>query len=257
MPGEGFKLAQARQKGLVVTLPVYKDANFLASTSVMLEEATKPIEENFTLLIAEDGSDSTAIVNELRRKYDNIVHFQHDQRLGRGRALREAWKKIQADVYVYVDVDLATDLTKFDAYRNLILMQNQFDLVTGSRYIRRSVTNRPMLRSVASVAYNWLVRSLFRTGVKDHQCGFKSFSRRLVECLSVEARSDSWFWDTEAIVLAKRMGFGVKEIPVDWVERKGRRTPVKRLLRDVGLHGKGLLILFYRVYFTGLRRTLS
>jgi hypothetical protein len=243
--------------GLVVTLPVYKDAKFLTSTSVMLEEATKPIEENFTLLIAEDGSDSTAIVNELRWKYDNIVHFQHDQRLGRGRALREAWKKIQADVYVYVDVDLATDLTKFDAYRNLILMQNQFDLVTGSRYIRGSVTNRPMLRSVASVAYNWLVRSLFRTGVKDHQCGFKSFSRRLVECLSVEARSDSWFWDTEAIVLAKRMGFGVKEIPVDWVERKGRRTPVKRLLRDVGLHGKGLLILLYRVYFTGLRRTLS
>lgn len=241
----------------MVTLPVYKDAKFLGSTSVLLEEATKPIEENFTLLIAEDGSDSTATVDELRWKYHNIVHFQHDRRLGRGKALREAWKKIQADVYVYVDVDLATDLTKFDAYRNLILMQNQFDLVTGSRYIRGSVTNRPMLRRAASIAYNWLVRLLFRTGVHDHQCGFKSFSRRLVDCLSVEARSDSWFWDTEAIVLAKRMGFGVKEVPVDWVEKKGRRTPVKRLLRDVWLHGKGLLALFYRVYFTDLRRTLS
>jgi len=223
----------------------------------MLEEATNAIEENFTLLIAEDGSNSTAAVDELKWKYPNIIHIQHDERLGRGKALREAWKTVQGNIYVYVDVDLATDLTKNDAYRNLILSQNQFDLVTGSRYIPGSTTNRPRLRRGASVAYNWLVRFLFHTGVHDHQCGFKSFSRRLVDRLAVEAKSDSWFWDTEVIVIAKRMGFGVKEIPIDWQEKKGQRTPLKRLLRDVWLHGTGLLTLFYRVYFTDLRRNLS
>jgi len=242
---------------LVVTLPIYKDTKFLGSSSIVLEEATKPIEENFTLLIAEDGSNSKATVDELKWKYHNIVHLQHDQRLGRGKALRDAWSRIPADVYVYVDVDLATDLAKFDAYRNLITLQNQFDLVTGSRYLPESQTNRPKLRRTASVGYNGLVRLLFHTGVHDHQCGFKSFSRRLVECLEVQATSDSWFWDTEVIVLAKRLGFGVKEIPIDWAEKKGRRTPLKRLLRDVWLHGSGLLTLLYRVYATGLRPTLS
>jgi glycosyltransferase involved in cell wall biosynthesis len=223
----------------------------------MLEETTKGIREDFMLLIAEDGSNSTATVAELRWKYPNIVHLQHDQRLGRGKALREAWTKFHADVYVYVDVDLATDLHEFDAYRNLITLQKQFDLVTGSRYIHGSVTDRPMLRRAASIAYNWVVRLLFRTGVHDHQCGFKSFSRQLVEYLNVEARSDSWFWDTEVIVLAKRMGFRVTEIPIHWVEKKGQRTPLKRLLNDAWLHGGGLLGLVYRVYFTGLRRNLS
>ena len=240
-----------------MTLPVYKDTRFLGATSVMLEEATRPIEENFTLLIAEDGSNSKATVDELRWRYQNILHIQHDQRLGRGKALREAWATIRANVYVYVDVDLATDLDKFDAYRNLIMMQKQFDLVTGSRYISGSKTKRPRLRRTASVAYNSLVRLLFRTGVHDHQCGFKSFSNRLVQCLSVEARSDSWFWDTEVIVLAKRLGFSVKEISVDWTEKKGPRTPVKRLLRDMWLHGCGLLTLLYRVYVTGLHSSLS
>lgn len=252
-----MRLPQTTQLGLVVTLPVYKDTRFLGSTSILLEETTKAIEKDFTLLIAEDGSNSTPTVDELRWKYHNIMHIQHDERLGRGRALREAWKSIQADVYVYIDVDLATDLTKLGAYQNLIQLQSQFDLVTGSRYVQGSVTSRPRLRRASSLAYNWIVRILFRTGVHDHQCGFKSFSRRLVDCLSVEARSDSWFWDTEAIVLAKRMGFGVKEIPVYWVEKKGRRTPVKRLFRDIWLHGKGLLTLFYRVYFTRLGGTLS
>ena len=75
--------------------------------------------------------------------------------------------------------------------------------------------------------------------------------------MAVEARSDSWFWDTEVIVIAKRMGFKIKEIPIDWEEKKGSRTPLKRLLRDVWLHGTGLLTLTYRVYFTDLRRNLS
>jgi glycosyltransferase involved in cell wall biosynthesis len=223
----------------------------------MLEEATRAIERNFILLIAEDGSNSTAAVDELKWKYSNIVHIQHDERLGRGKALREAWKMVQADVYVYVDVDLATDLAKHDAYRNLILLQNQFDLVTGSRYIPGSTTDRPLLRRGASVVYNWLVRLLFHTGVHDHQCGFKSFSRRLVDHLAVEARSDSWFWDTEVIVIAKRRGYRVKEIPIEWEEKKSQRTPLKRLIRDMWLHGTGLLTLFYRVYFADLRGNLS
>lgn len=229
---------------------MYKDTGFLRDTSEQLEKATAAIAKDFTLLIAEDGSNSSEIVDELRQRYHNIVYFQNDRRMGRGKALREAWKKVRGDVYIYLDADLATDLTKHDAYRNLIEQQGRFDLVTGSRYIPGSTTNRPWLRRTTSQTYNWLVRVLFRTGVHDHQCGFKSFSLKLVESLGVESKSDSWFWDTEVIVLAKKLGFKINEIPVYWTEKKGRRTPVKRLLKDVWLHGTGLLQLLYRVYLS-------
>ncbi len=241
---------QNQSPRLVVTLPVYKDTEFLKDTSERLEEVTPSIVKDFKLLIAEDGSNSIAIVELLRKKYSNIVYFQHDQKLGRGKALREAWKNVQADVYVYLDVDLATDLTQFDAYKNLIEQQGRFDLVTGSRYIPESTTNRPRLRRTTSEAYNWLVRLLFRTGIHDHQCGFKSFSRKLVERLAEDSKSDSWFWDTEVIVLARKLGFKIKEIPVHWTEKKGHRTPVRRLLKDVWLHGTGMLQLLYRVYLS-------
>ncbi len=233
---------------VIVTLPVYKDTRYLVRATELLEELTSTISKNFTLLIAEDGSNSSNIVSELRLRYPNIVYLQHDNRLGRGRALKEAWKKVEGDVYVYLDVDLATDLMEFDAYRTLIESQRECDLVTGSRYIPRSTTDRPFLRYFASVAYNWLIRSLFKTGVHDHQCGFKSFSRRLVEVLSIEAKSDSWFWDTEVIVLAKRLGFKLLEIPIKWTERRGSKTPLKRLVKDICLHGAGLLKLVWRVY---------
>jgi hypothetical protein len=156
-------------------------------------------------------------------------------------------------VYVYLDVDFATDLLKFDAYRTLIEQQSEYDLVTGSRYVRNSETNRPTLRRFSSVTYNFLIRLVFKTGVHDHQCGFKSFSKRLVRTLSTEARSDSWFWDTEVIVIAKRLGFKILEIPIHWTEKKAKRTPLTRLVKDVWLHGSGMCALIWRVYF-GRRR---
>ena len=243
-------MSSTQESQLIVTLPVYKDTAFLEKTADALQEITPSISKDFTLLIAEDGSNSLEIVEKLRTKYPNIIYFQNDRRLGRGKALREAWKKVRGNIYAYIDVDQATDLTRLNAYANLINLQGHFDLVTGSRYVAASVTARPWLRRSASTVYNWWVRMMFRTGVHDHQCGFKSFSRELVERLAIEARSDSWFWDTEVIVLARKLGFRVKEIPIYWTEKKGRRTPIKRLLKDMWLHGVGMLSLFYRIYIS-------
>lgn len=240
-------------KRIVVTLPVYKDTGFLETAVESLEAAASNLIPDFAILIPEDGSNSSRQVDELKSKYENIIHIQHDERLGRGKALRDAWRKVEGDVYVYIDVDMATDLGKFDAFSSLITRQDQYDLVTGSRYISGSVTNRPRLRRFASVAYNWAVRLIFRTGVHDHQCGFKSFSKRLVQVLSVHAKSDSWFWDTEVIVLARKLGFRILEIPIQWTEKKGPRTPIRRLGKDVWIHGSGLLRLFWSVYFQSLK----
>jgi hypothetical protein len=182
------------------------------------------------------------------KEFSNILYIQHDNRLGRGKALRDAWNRVQADVYVYLDADMATSLEHFDAYRNLIMLQGEYDLVTGSRYLHGSITNRPFMRRIASTTYNWVIRMLFKTNVHDHQCGFKSFSRRLVETLAREAKSDSWFWDTEVVVIASRRRFRIKEIPISWTEKKGRRTPLRRLAKDIWLHGTGLLRLLWRVY---------
>ena len=236
---------------VVITLPVYKDTTFLEAAIDTLQVHTSKLTSNFRILVAEDGSDSSSVVKKLMERHNNITYIQHDEKLGRGRALREAWSKVEAETYAYLDVDMAGDLDQLNAYSKLIELQNEFDLVTGSRYVPGSITNRPLVRRLASVSYNWLVRIMFGTGVHDHQCGFKSFSAKLVKILTVEAKSDSWFWDTEVIVIAKKLGYRIKEIPIQWTERKGKKTPLKRLTNDMWLHGKGLLLLFFRVHIRG------
>lgn len=236
---------------IVITLPVYKDTSFLESAIDTLQLHTSKLTGNFGILVAEDGSNSSIVVKRLMERFNNITYIQHDEKLGRGRALREAWSKVNADIYAYLDVDMAGDLEQLNAYTNLIRMQDEYDLITGSRYLTESITNRPLIRRLASISYNWLVRIMFGTGVHDHQCGFKSFSKELVQSLSIEAKSDSWFWDTEVIVVAKKLGYRIKEIPIYWTEKKGKKTPLKRLTRDMWLHGKGLLLLFFRIQVRG------
>ena len=244
-------MAPVSKSKIVITIPVFKDTSFLEGAINAIQVSTSTLTSNFQIVIAEDGSDSSSVLKKLMEKFNNITYFQHNERLGRGRALREAWSKVSADVYAYLDVDMAGDLERLDAYSKLINLQGEFDLITGSRYLPESITNRPLIRRLSSIAYNWLVRIMFRTGVHDHQCGFKSFSRALVETLSTQAKSDSWFWDTEVIVVAKKLGYRVKEIPLYWTEKKGKRTPLKRLAKDVWLHGKGLLLLFWRIHIRG------
>lgn len=240
----------AEDQKLIVTLPCYNDSEYLGRAIETVENETTLYSNNFTVLIVEDKSDSSFIVKSLQRKYRNIEYFHNPEKLGRGKALREAWQKMKGDLFLYMDVDLSVDLKKMDAYANLIrgVSSGKFDIVTGSRYLEESRTYRPIIRWLVSRAYNYFVRFLFQTGINDHQCGLKSFSRRCIDNLNNIVKTDSWFWDTEILVVAKKRGYRILEIPVFWVEMRGSRTPLIRLIKDIWLHGTGLLKLLWRVY---------
>jgi len=233
-----------------VTLPCYEDSEFLAEAVETLENETKKYAADFKVLVVEDVCDSSRIVENLQKQYGNIMYFNSPQRQGRGKALRQAWQKVEGDVYLFMDVDLSTDVRRMDAYAKLVrgVSQGRFDIVTGSRYLAESRAYRPIIRWLVSKAYNFLIRLLFQTGLSDHQCGFKSFSRRCVIDMDTAVKSDSWFWDTEILVIAKKMGYKILEIPVFWVEMKGPRTPLVRLIKDIWLHSTGMLRLFLRVH---------
>jgi glycosyltransferase involved in cell wall biosynthesis len=234
-----------------VTLPCYKDSEFLAKAVETLEKETKKYTADFKVLVVEDVCDSSRIVENLQKQYGNIMYFNSLQRQGRGRALRQAWRKVEGDVYLFMDVDLSTDVRRMDAYAKLVrgVSEGKFDIITGSRYLAESRAYRPIIRWFVSKAYNFLIRLIFQTGISDHQCGFKSFSRRCVIDMDTAVKSDSWFWDTEILVIAKKMGYKILEIPVFWVEMKGARTPMVRLVKDIWLHSTGMLRLFLRVHF--------
>jgi glycosyltransferase involved in cell wall biosynthesis len=221
---------QRRSVQVSVVLPAYNEANRLEAALAKVMEALKAFAESYEVIIAEDGStDGTdKIAESLSEKYPCVRHLHGEKRLGRGAALKNAFKKSRGKVLVYMDVDLATDVGQLKSLVRTI-EEEGFDFATGSRMLPQSKVDRSHTRQITSKSYSFLVRAMLGSKVKDYQCGFKAFRREPLMRLLDEVTARHWFWDTELIVRAFRKGYTIKEIPVEW--KGGRETKV-RLLKD-------------------------
>ncbi len=180
----------------------------------------------FSITVADNAStDATlAIAHELARELPEVAVLHLDGK-GRGRALRAAWSRSDADVLAYMDVDLSTDLS---ALRPLLtpLLEGRGDIAIGSRLAAGAHVTRSLKREVLSRGYNLLLRILLGVGFSDAQCGFKAGRRELIQALLEGVQDDAWFFDTELLYLAQRSKLAIHEVPVRWIEDPDSRVDI-------------------------------
>jgi len=213
-----------------VVLPAYNEVDYLQPAVEKTIQALKEFTDSYEIIIAEDGSiDGTAQqADELAKKTPGVRHIHREKRLGRGTALNNAFKQSCGQVLVYMDLDLATNLSYLRPLVEAISVEG-YDFSTGSRMLPQSRAERTFGRSLSSKTYNFLVRHMLGSKLHDHQCGFKAFKREPLLELLDKVEATHWFWDTEILVRAHRQGFKIKEIAVEW--KSGRGTKVN-LFRD-------------------------
>ena len=231
------------QTSLDIVIPVLNEERALPDSIPVLHAhlAANFSEFDWRIVIADNGSeDATPQVSErLSREYPGVSPFRLEQR-GRGLALRTTWLASDADIVAYMDVDLSTDL---EALKPLVgaVAEQGYDIAIGSRLIRGArVELRPLKREITSRGYSFLFRSMFFTGFRDAQCGFKAVNRRAVDELVPLIENNRWFFDTELLILAEANGFRIREIPVHWTDDPDTRVKILgTAIEDV----KGLLRL--------------
>jgi glycosyltransferase involved in cell wall biosynthesis len=228
---------------VLVTIPVCNEAAMLDASLHRLVRDLDASGISYRLSVAEDGSsDATpAVLQRLQAEFPSLLVSTSPHRRGRGWALRHMWSEIDADIYAFVDADLAAGPTALIDVVSAV--QRGADVATGSRYCAGAIVRRPPLRDLVSRGYNWIVRRTFGDHIEDHQCGLKAFTRESMADLLTMSRENSWAWDTEVLVLAELAGMRVAEVPVEWTEYRVARTPIRRLLSDIYLHGASLLRL--------------
>ena len=208
-----------------MVLPAYNEVEYLQPAVEKTIQTLNQFTKSYEVIIAEDGStDGTAErAEELAKKIVGIRHIHREKRLGRGTALNNAFKQSTGEVLVYMDLDLARDLKYLKPLVEAITDEG-FDFSTGSRMMAESKAERTMSRSISSKTYNFLVRHMLGSKLRDHQCGFKAFKREPLMSLLDKVGATHWFWDTEIMVRAYRQGYRVKEIPVEWKSGKGTKV---------------------------------
>ena len=224
-----------------VVLPAYNEEGTIEETvRVTLETLASFLPDGaFEVIVAEDGCEDRTpeIADRLAEADPRVRHFHSDRRLGRGGALNHAFAAADGDVLAYFDTDLATEMGHVEELIESV-RTGDYDVATGSRWMPGREAQRPAKRKVPSRGFNLLVRTLLGSQLKDHQAGFKAFSREAFETLRPDVRDEHWFWDTEMLVRAQREGFRVKEFPVHWEAQGDSKVD---LVRDV--FGMGTQVL--------------
>jgi putative flippase GtrA len=230
---------------LDIVIPVHNEEKAIVASVDTVRAHLRTLPFDFRVTIADNAStDATSLLaHQLAHRYPDVQVVSLTQK-GRGRALKQAWSKSDADVLVYMDVDLSTDL---NALLPLVapLLSGHSDLAIGSRLARSSRTTRGPKREVISRVYNVLLRGALRARFSDAQCGFKAIRREVATQLLPLIEDEEWFFDTELLVIAERAGLRIHEVPVDWVDDPDSRVDIVRTavadLRGMGRIGWALL----------------
>lgn len=228
---------------LKIVLPVYNEEKELEVNTLKLRNfLLKNLKEaDFEIQIADNAStDKTSeIGRELSKKYKEISFFRLEEK-GRGRAVKKAWRKGEADIFVYMDIDLSTDLKHLPPLVKAI--KEGYDIAIGSRLLPGSrVFGRTLKREILSRVYNFLIKFLFGIHFSDAQCGFKAVSPKVIKELLPKILDNEWFFDSELLIMGEKSGFTIYEEPVTWVDNPGSTVRVlKTAIGDL----RGLLRLF-------------
>ncbi len=210
-----------------IVVPVYNERDQMAASITALRaylDDTFPFSSTITIADNASTDDTWLVACGLVASLPGVSAI-HLDRKGRGRALRSAWSRSHAEVVAYMDVDLATGL---DALLPLIapLLSGHSDLAIGTRLGPGAHVVRGARRELLSRGYNLLVRTALRSECTDAQCGFKAMRRQAALEVLPLVEDDEWFFDTELLVTAQRLGLRIHEVPVDWVDDVDSRVDV-------------------------------
>ncbi len=201
-----------------IVLPVYNEELILKKNVLkVFDYCQKNLTTEWQLIISDNrSSDKTAEISQELIQQHSQIKYYYTNNQGKGYGVIEAWQKYPADIYVYMDVDLATDLSALPKLIQQI--KDGFAISLGSRFISGAKVERSFKRKIFSLGLRTLLKLIFNLPVQDTPCGFKAISQKTLKDIVPYIQNKTWFFDTEMLILAQRHGFTMKEIPVIWHE---------------------------------------
>ncbi len=225
---------------LSVVIPAYNEESRIGSS---LSEALAYLNSrgmDYEVIVVDDGSsDGTSrIVRKAEEESPKVKLVRYGENRGKGYALRTGVLATKGDLVLVMDADLSTpmeELVKMIPY----LSEEGYGVAIGSRALALSdiIRKQPWWRRGMGKVFNRIVKTLVIGGFEDTQCGFKLFTGDVARDLFGDAKIDRFAFDVEILALARKKGYAIKEVPIQWINSpESKVDPVRdsfRMLFDL------------------------
>ncbi len=192
---------------------------------------------HWEVILVDDGStDRTPELLEAYTRGTSGFRLIHNPHQGKAATVITGCLSAKGDLVLFTDLDQATPLSEME--KLLPWFDRGFDVVIGSRNSRRE--GAPLTR-IAMARGFMMLRSIILGlhGIRDTQCGFKAFRQDVARDIfgrlklygkghAVAGSMVTAGFDIEVLFLAKKLGYTIKEVPVEWHYVETRRVnPLK------------------------------
>ena len=152
--------------------------------------------------------------DEKPTKIKNAIYVRQKSK-GLGKAVLEGFEHSKGEYIVIIDGDGSH---RPEDIPTLLDAMKKYDMVIGSRFIERGITNDSTHRKIISWIYRNFANFVLNLGIKDSMSGFSCTKREIYEQLDLDPIG--FKINMEMIHKAKKNGYKIGEVPIIFEERK-------------------------------------
>jgi glycosyltransferase involved in cell wall biosynthesis len=179
---------------------------------------------SWEVLIADDGSTDQSVVLIKKFVADNrSFRLLSQKHQGKAGTLVSGMLEAAGDFILFSDLDQATPLDQIE--KLWPWFEKDYQIAIGSRLSHRA--GAPLTRRLMGRGFMVIRNLILGLGISDTQCGFKMFKKEVTRPIferlvlfkqqkNVSGARVTAGFDVELLFIARKLGYKIREVPVEW-----------------------------------------
>ncbi len=205
---------------LSVIIPAYNEEKYVAGAVMDISRYLAKQDYSFEIIVINDGSkDNTAkVCKGLQSTVYNLQFIDNEINQGKGAVVKQGMLSASGKYIIYLDADGAISIDQIEKFWPYI-KEKGYDVVIGSIEVSGAVKEEDYApyRVIMGKLSKYLIRVLTIWEIHDTQRAFKLFKAEAAERIFPKQTIMRWGFDIEILVIAKTLGYKIKELPVKWI----------------------------------------
>jgi len=216
-----------------IVIPAFNEALRIGPSLERILEFVDDHHLECEVILVDDGSTDRTAEMARKRNDPRLRVVTNSTNRGKGYSVRRGVLEAHGRWVLFTDADLSAPITEMD--RLLEAVRAGAHIAIGSRAIDRTkiLIHQSRSREWGGIVYNWAVQIILGLHLKDTQCGFKLFDRKVTTPIFNVQKIAGFGFDPEVLFLAARRELDVREVPVLWSHDEG--TKVHFLSDGIGM----------------------
>jgi len=218
---------------LSVIIPAYNEEKRISNTLLEIDRYLSRQDYSSEIIVVNDGSsDKTAqVVKNFTNLIKNLNLIDNQENHGKGWVTKQGMLAAQGEYRIYVDADNAISLDQIEGF--WLYLKEGYDVIIGSIEVKgaRVEEGAAWYRRALGKWSKYLIRFLTIWEIHDSQRAFKLFPAKVAEKVFARQTLERWGFDFEILVIAKSLGYRIKELPVTWINPGESKVTLKSYWR--------------------------